>query len=86
MPGSKGQRRREQDEIDGSTTELPPQHQSTAFVMTLWLEPGSARRPAEWRWRVVQVSTGERRYFRRLSDLLAYVEERTGKPSPPIHG
>jgi hypothetical protein len=65
-------------------TESTERSRSTAFVMTLWLEAGSPEQPPEWRWRVVQVRTGERRYFRRLRDLLAYVGERTGIPPPTL--
>jgi hypothetical protein len=50
--------------------------------MTLWLEPSSVLEEPEWRWRVIQVQTGERRYFRRLRDLLAYVSERAGVLAP----
>lgn len=53
-----------------------------SFVMTLWLEPTGGGDQAEWRWKVVAVQTGEHRYFRRLSELLAYVSERAGA-SPP---
>jgi len=53
-----------------------------SFVIALWLESGDGAGSAEWRWRVVDVATGERRYFRRLTDLLAYVSQRSGA-SPP---
>ncbi|MDO8751593.1 MAG: hypothetical protein Q7K03_10710 [Dehalococcoidia bacterium] len=53
-----------------------------SFVMTLWLEPRETPADPEWRWRVVEVPTGEQRYFRRLDDLLAYVSEKAGVPPP----
>ncbi|MEE8443642.1 MAG: hypothetical protein V3S37_07825 [Dehalococcoidia bacterium] len=53
-----------------------------SFVMTLWLEPSSAQEEPEWRWRVLAAPTGDRRYFRRLCDILAYVSERAGLPPP----
>lgn len=55
---------------------------TVSFVMTLWLEPREVPAEPEWRWRVVQVQTGEHRYFRRLSDLLAHVSEKAGVPPP----
>ncbi len=60
-------------------------HPGSTFVMTLWLEPRSVQEDPEWRWRVIQVQTGERRYFRRLSDLLAYVSNQTGVRPPALN-
>jgi hypothetical protein len=60
----------------------PPRRGGVSFVMTLWLEPREMPAEPEWRWRVTEVATGEQRYFRRLSDLLAHVSEKTGV-SPP---
>lgn len=59
-----------------------PARRSLSFVMTLWLEPMDPPGQAEWRWRVVQVLTGEQRYFRSLADLLAYVSDEAGVPPP----
>ena len=53
-----------------------------SFVMTLWLEPSSTQEEPEWRWRVLAVPTGDRRYFRQLDDVLAYASERAGVPPP----
>lgn len=53
-----------------------------SFVMTLWLEPTSRPGQPEWRWRVVEVPTGEQHYFLRVANLLAYVSERAGVPPP----
>lgn len=61
-----------------------PRSRGSSFVMTLWLELSSGQKEPEWRWRVIQVQTGERRYFHRLSDLLAYVSEQTGVPPPAL--
>ncbi len=55
---------------------------AASFVIALWLESWDGAGSPEWRWRVVDVTTGERRYFRRLTDLLAYVSQRSGV-SPP---
>ncbi|MBI4297142.1 MAG: hypothetical protein HY676_01270 [Chloroflexi bacterium] len=57
-------------------------HRGVSFVATLWLEPTDRPDQPEWRWRVVEVYTGDRHYFRRLADLLAYVSERAGVPPP----
>lgn len=59
-----------------------PVTKSASFVMALWVEPGSPREAPEWRWRLIQVQSGERRYFRRLSDVLAYVSEQAGMAPP----
>lgn len=55
---------------------------ATSFVMVLWLEGSESLAEPQWRWRVVEALSGERRYFHRLSDVLAYVSERAGA-SPP---
>lgn len=53
-----------------------------SFVMVLWLEARDPPNKPEWRWRVVEIPTGERHYFLRVADLLAYVSERAGVPPP----
>lgn len=53
-----------------------------AFVITLWLEPSDGSEPPEWRWRVVDPTRDQARYFRHLPELLAWVGERTGTPPP----
>lgn len=53
-----------------------------SFVMTLWLEPREVKAEPEWRWRVSHVQTGEQAYFRRLTDMLAFVASRSGVPGP----
>jgi len=53
-----------------------------SFVMVLWLEARDPPNEPEWRWRVVEIPTGERHYFLRIADLLAYVSERAGVPPP----
>lgn len=53
-----------------------------SFVMTLWLEPQETVAQPEWRWRVRHVQTGEQTHFRRLGDVLAFVADRSGMPSP----
>lgn len=50
--------------------------------MTLWLEPRETVAEPEWRWRVRHVQTGEQTHFRRLGDVLAFVADRSGMPSP----
>lgn len=57
---------------------MPP----PAFVIALWLERGERPDRPEWRWRVIEVRTAERRYFRRLDDVLRYVSQKAGV-SPP---
>lgn len=53
-----------------------------SFVISLWLEPQVTSEEPAWRWRVVQVGTGETRYFHNLADMLAYVSKQTGVPAP----
>ncbi|MEE8443296.1 MAG: hypothetical protein V3S37_06050 [Dehalococcoidia bacterium] len=48
---------------------------TVSFVMTLWLEPQQGEAEPEWRWQVCHGQTGEQAYFRRLSDMLAFVLE-----------
>lgn len=54
----------------------------SSFVITLWLEPTEGSQRSEWRWRVTEGPGGASRYFRRVSDLLAYVSERADVPPP----
>ncbi len=53
-----------------------------SFVMTLWLEPTDSPGQPQWRWRVVEVATGEQHYFLWVANMLAYVSERAGVPPP----
>ncbi len=50
--------------------------------MTLWLEPQQVEAEPEWRWRVSHVQTGEQAYFRRLTDVLAFITSQSGIPAP----
>ena len=60
----------------------PQGSRAPSFVMTLWLEESHSSDEPEWRWRVTRVDTGERHYFRRLGDVLAYVSAETGVAAP----
>ena len=53
-----------------------------SFVMTLWLEGREVEGPPEWRWRVRHVQSGEERCFSRLTEVLAYIEEKA-RIAPP---
>lgn len=53
-----------------------------SFVIRLWLEPRPVAAEPEWRGHVYHVQTGEEAYFRRLRDLLSFVEQKAGV-SPP---
>lgn len=53
-----------------------------SFIIALWLEPREQQGEPNWRWRVTEVNTGEKVYFHRIDDLLAYVSEKSGV-SPP---
>lgn len=55
---------------------------SATFVITLWIEGPVRPQQPDWRWRVIEVESGERRYFWRLADVLLYVSERAGVPPP----
>lgn len=55
---------------------------NTSFVIRLWLEPQKVSSEPEWRGHVTHVQTGEGIYFRRLEDLLRFVERKAGS-SPP---
>lgn len=55
----------------------------TVFVATLWLEETDARTGAkEWRWRVIDLRTGEQRYFAALDAFLEYVGDQAGVAPP----
>ena len=56
------------------------QRHSNSFVLRIWWEEDA--QPI-WRGWAQHATTGETRYFRRLSDLLAFVEAYTG---PLTHG
>ncbi len=53
-----------------------------SFVIRLWLEPQETHDPPEWRWHVRHVQGNSGAYFRRLADVLAYVESKVGVPPP----
>lgn len=52
------------------------QHHRNSFVLRIWWEEGT--QPHQWRGWVQHAATGETRCFRRLTDLLAFVEAHTG--------
>ena len=61
--------------------------EQVSFVIVLWLETGSFPEGPEWRWRVTSAQPGrrkslKRKYFRRVSDVLAYVSAETGVAPP----
>lgn len=62
--------------LDGKDNRTP------SFVMRLWLEPRETPAPPEWRWHVRYVQSNEEAYFRRLADVMAYVESKVGIPPP----
>ncbi|MFN3974468.1 MAG: hypothetical protein ACK4K2_04210 [Dehalococcoidia bacterium] len=53
-----------------------------SFVIVLWLEPQQSTDAPQWRWRVTDVQSGNKAYFCRIADLLAYVSERAGVTPP----
>ncbi|MBI2965197.1 MAG: hypothetical protein HYY34_03210 [Chloroflexi bacterium] len=53
-----------------------------SFVMTLWLEPQGGKGQPEWRWRVCHVQTGDQAYFRRLTDVMAFISSQSRFPAP----
>ena len=61
---------------------------SHTFVVRIWEERRDVEDAAPtWRGRVDDVRTGERRYFTRLEDLVAYLSQESGmgpgqKPVP----
>lgn len=55
---------------------------AASFVITLWLEPTQGDGESEWRWRVVEGPSGTPHYFRRLTDVLSFVSDRTGVKAP----
>lgn len=55
---------------------------SASFIMLVWLEPQDSEVEPEWRWRVRHVQTGEQAYFRRATDVLAFITRLTGLPPP----
>ncbi len=44
-----------------------------AFLVRTWCETGSAGSRAEWRGSVEHLATKQRRYFRDLSELTAFI-------------
>jgi hypothetical protein len=44
-----------------------------AFLVRTWCEPGGADGGREWRGSVEHLATKQRRYFRELSDLGAFI-------------
>ena len=44
-----------------------------AFLVRMWCESGNAGRRAEWRGSVEHLVTKQRRYFRDLADLTAFI-------------
>ena len=44
-----------------------------AFLVRTWCEPGDAGGRADWRGSVEHLATKQRRYFRELSDLGAFI-------------
>jgi hypothetical protein len=44
-----------------------------AFLVRTWCESGESDAPAEWRGSVEHLGTKQRRYFRDLSDLCAFI-------------
>jgi len=52
-----------------------PEHQPGSFVLRIWWE--GEKNPL-WRGWIQHAATGQVRYFHRLADLLAFVQERTG--------
>jgi len=51
-------------------------HRSDAFVVRIWWEQENGK--CLWRGRVQHASTGQARYFRCVTDLLAFIETHTG--------
>lgn len=51
------------------------QHLSNSFVLRIWWEEGE---PPMWRGWVQHAATSQSHYFDRLTDLLAFVQARTG--------
>jgi hypothetical protein len=63
-------------------------NRSSSFVLRIWWEEGGAS--PVWRGWVQHAASGDARYFRRLADLLAFVETHTGAltraPTPAPDG
>lgn len=49
-----------------------------SFVVRIWWEP-TAEGPPLWRGQVVHALTGETRYFARVEDLVAFMEQWAGR-------
>lgn len=49
----------------------------TSFVMKLWLEQGNQEGPPDWRWRVRHIQSGDESYFRNMSAMLKFIEEKS---------
>ena len=54
---------------------------NVSFVLRLWLET-TGERPADWRWKVQHVQSGEERYCRSLEGVLEFIEG-CAKVAPP---
>jgi hypothetical protein len=50
------------------------------FILTLWEEDGHTDGPAVWRYSLEQSRTGERKGFKNLAELLAYLAAWTQNP------
>ncbi|MEZ4662706.1 MAG: hypothetical protein R2911_34595 [Caldilineaceae bacterium] len=55
------------------------------FILAAWEEESSPPGPVVWRYSLEQSATGERRGFRHLEELMAYLAACTHEP-PPMGG
>jgi hypothetical protein len=70
----------------GTNGELEQRH---SFVVTIWREETPAESPGRgWRGHITHVPSGERRYLRRLCEIVSFVTAYTGSfdPAPKRRG
>ncbi|MDP2947960.1 MAG: hemerythrin domain-containing protein [Chloroflexota bacterium] len=55
-----------------------------SFVITAWLEPRQGEQPAEWRYHVRHVQSGQEARFAHLQAVLGFLAEKAGVPLPVV--
>jgi hypothetical protein len=56
----------------------------TSFVIRVWLEERARPTAPEWRWHILHVQSGRRRYVRSVHDLLAFIALHSKQDPPAI--
>lgn len=60
----------------------PSRREPVSFVIRLWLEPREVSAGPEWRWHVRHIQSGTEAYFREMTAVLRFIEDKADVPPP----